>query len=62
LSSSPRFTDRVPPVSWMYRFRFTGAFPATACSALATSSLRSVRRAPVVPVLVVDHLVPASAA
>jgi len=28
----------VPPDSWMNLFGFTGAFPATACSALRTCS------------------------
>jgi hypothetical protein len=42
-SSSSRFTDRVPPDSWMNLFRLTGAFPATACSALATCSSRPRR-------------------
>jgi hypothetical protein len=39
---------RVPPESWMNRFRLTGALPATACSALVTCSSipRSVVLAP----------------
>ena len=43
----------------MNRFRFTGAFPATACSALPTCSSipRRVRRARSCLVLVVDDLV-----
>jgi hypothetical protein len=40
-------TDLSPPVKVMNRFRFTGAFPATARSALAICSSipRSARRA-----------------
>ncbi len=46
LSSSARFTFRVPPDSWANLFRL-GVLPATAFSALATCSSmpRSVRRA-----------------
>jgi hypothetical protein len=46
-SSSSRFTVRVPPESWMNRFRLTGALAATACSAFfrCSSIPRSVRLA-----------------
>jgi hypothetical protein len=47
LASSSRLTLVVPLSSWMNRFRLTGVFPATACSAFLTCSSmpRSVRRA-----------------